>query len=60
MGTNLEEYLKEVQSTLIDLISLERSLNEKILAQQGSSSIATYLDKLADSKLLLQSNIKKL
>jgi len=46
----LLQYQKTVQNNLVQLTSLERTLNEQILASGGSSSMSVYLRNLKKSK----------
>ena len=58
--TQLLEYQKTIQNNLIQLASLERTINERIVAQGGSSTMAVYLKEIKDSKEKLFLSLKNI
>jgi len=56
--TDLLNYQKTVQNNLIQLTALERTLNEQILVQGGSSTMGEYLKKTLDQKEALWQSLQ--
>ena len=56
----LLEYQKTIQNNLIQLASLERTINERIVAQGGSSTMAVYLTEIKESKEKLFLSLKNI
>ena len=57
---NLSEFLEQTQNNLVQLIALERTLNERVLQQSGDSSMSLYIKQLAERKEAMYNSLQEI
>lgn len=57
---NLSEFLEQTQNNLVQLISLERTLNERVLQQSGDSSMSLYVKQLSERKEAMYNSLQEI
>jgi hypothetical protein len=62
MGSNqdLAEYLEKTQDNLVQLIALERTLNEQVMQQSGESSMSIYIQQISERKEAMYSSLREI
>ncbi len=62
MGSNqdLSEYLEKTQDNLVQLIALERTLNEQVMQQSGESSMSIYIQQISERKEAMYNSLREI
>ena len=62
MGSNqdLAEYLAKTQDNLVQLIALERTLNEQVMQQSGESSMSIYIQQISERKEAMYTSLREI
>ena len=62
MSSNQElaEYLEKTQDNLVQLIALERTLNEQVMQQSGDSSMSIYIQQIGERKEAMYTSLREI
>lgn len=62
MGSNqdLAGYLAKTQDNLVQLIALERTLNEQVMQQSGDSSMSVYIQQISERKEAMYNSLREI
>jgi hypothetical protein len=55
---DLTEYLAKTQNNLVQLIALERTLNEQVMQQSGDSSMSVYIQQISERKEAMYNSLR--